>query len=158
MIDMGKIKRSIPELSVADIFRFLKKIKYTDDHWLWLGYRNSNGYGFFKINGKNHYAHRVAYLIIKSEQPPTFDDLDHVCKNRLCINPDHLEVVSHSINCKRGNQGKQHTHCKRGHELIGYNRQITKAGTRENGTVKIACRICRLENWRKNYGKRRVYS
>jgi hypothetical protein len=74
-------------------------------------------------------------------------EIDHLCRNRRCVNPDHLEAVSHLVNVRRGEspttlrrQGKRpastRTHCFRGHELTDENKVL-----RVNGTYD--CRICR---------------
>lgn len=69
--------------------------------WLWTGATNGFGYGRLFSNGRNRYAHRVSFEIAHG---PIADDmqLDHLCRNTFCINPDHLEPVTNQENVKRG--------------------------------------------------------
>jgi DNA-binding XRE family transcriptional regulator len=73
-----------------------------DGCWQWIGGKNQNRcYGRYKFQGKMFPAHRFMYIKYKGEIP---DDLviDHVCRNTLCVNPDHLEAVSYAENVRRG--------------------------------------------------------
>lgn len=111
--------------------------------WNWSGssYKNSGNlrYGMLYFRGKVHRVHRFFYEIIKGPIPKGLE-IDHLCRNTLCFNPEHLEAVTTRINCLRGNSvpaiNARKTHCKRGHELYGYNLVKTKKG-RE-------CRSCRI--------------
>lgn len=69
--------------------------------WLWQGEMNRNGYGRVWVNGKRLMAHRVVY---ESLRGPIGEGLllDHLCRNRACCNPDHLEPVTHRENTLRG--------------------------------------------------------
>ena len=69
--------------------------------WLYLGALQPNGYARITFNGKTARAHRVSYLIFRGEIPDGLE-IDHLCRVRCCVNPDHLEVVSRSINVRRG--------------------------------------------------------
>jgi len=77
--------------------RFWKKVLKTETCWLWLG---SEGYGRFYVGKKRIAAHRVAYIL---EYGPVPDQMviDHLCKVRDCVRPDHLEAVSATENNKR---------------------------------------------------------
>lgn len=66
--------------------------------WMWKAYRNSEGYGRFRFDGKVRRAHRVSYQITRG---PIQSELDHLCMNRPCVNPSHLEDVSHNVNSSR---------------------------------------------------------
>jgi hypothetical protein len=83
-------------------------ITYTVDPdtgcWLW-PHHTSNGYGRIKRNGKSLLVHRVIYAR-KHGSIPQGMDLDHVCRNRRCVNPDHLEPVPRAVNCQRGANAK----------------------------------------------------
>lgn len=98
--------------------------------WEWTAAVQSNGYGRVWYNGKVQYAHRVMYErnvgTIKEGM-----DLDHLCRNRKCVNPDHLEQVTRSENLKRGETGeniaeplRKKTHCPKGHPYSGDNLRL----------------------------------
>jgi len=82
--------------------------------WLWLGRIAENGYG--RYSGK--LAHRMMYELIVGPIPPDFD-LDHLCRVRGCVNPDHLEPVTGDENARRA--ALAITHCKRGHSYTAEN-------------------------------------
>src|SRR5437867_3034751 len=101
--------------------RFWSNVQKTATCWLWQGNIGLNGYGTMSINYKIHYAHRLAYELSKG-QIPNGHQLDHLCRNRICVNPKHLESVTFSENLRRSpitNANKQF--CKRGHALISEN-------------------------------------
>ena len=70
--------------------------------WIWIGELNRNGYGRIKIFGKRLMAHRVIYELLVGAIPERLV-LDHLCKNRCCVNPNHLEPVTVKENTHRGN-------------------------------------------------------
>ena len=88
--------------------------------WDWVGALSPLGYGSATgSDGKTRKAHRVIYERVKGAIPAGLE-LDHLCRNPSCVNPDHLEPVSHRENCRRGNQGlylKSKSHCHKGHAL-----------------------------------------
>jgi hypothetical protein len=69
--------------------------------WTWLGSKSPNGYGLFTEDGRRTTAHRIAYERVHGQQAPNVH-LDHLCRNRDCVNPDHLEPVSCATNIRRG--------------------------------------------------------
>lgn len=69
--------------------------------WEWQGQRNGKGYGSFSLKSQTLFAHRLAYVLLKGTIPAGME-LDHVCRVRHCINPDHLEPVTHQENVQRG--------------------------------------------------------
>src|SRR5216683_1140291 len=87
--------------------------------WLWTGRLNEKGYAYFAFKSKWMIAHRLSYRMAKGEIPKPLE-IDHKCRVRCCVNPDHLEAVVHVENCRRGKPVHQ-THCKRGHPLAGEN-------------------------------------
>jgi hypothetical protein len=118
--------------------RLSQKFIQTDGCWPWSGATTGkeNAYGLIWNNGKYNLAHRVMYEIYVGEIPAGFD-IDHLCRNKLCVNPMHLEAVSHRENMLRADVGahnKAKTHCPKGHEYSQTNTRITH-GSR-------SCRMC----------------
>jgi hypothetical protein len=93
--------------------RFWAKVRKTDGCWLWTAARSSTGYGVFAIAKSGCSAHRVIYELLHGPVPADME-IDHLCGQRLCVNPAHLEAVSRSIN-KRRSRNRDETKCKRGH-------------------------------------------
>lgn len=131
--------RSIPILQGETLVRFQSKVGAGQNGcWPWLAAKSIGGYGVFNVGGGTRYAHRISYVAHKGEIPKGLD-LDHLCRNRACVNPEHLEVVTRSQNLRRGTgtpaQRAAQTHCKRGHELNSENTWIHPKGYRY-------CRVC----------------
>lgn len=73
--------------------------------WIWPYSTNKEGYGHFQKDRKQHDAHRWFFEFFRGSIPVN-TELDHICRNRACVNPEHLEPVSHRENCLRGSQTK----------------------------------------------------
>lgn len=86
--------------------------------WQWTGTVTDQGYGTIWVNGKNRKAHRVTYEMFVGPIPDGLT-LDHLCRNRPCVNPEHLEPVTQLINNLRGDtlgaRNLAKTHCPRNH-------------------------------------------
>jgi hypothetical protein len=146
------------ELTQKQKDKFFQKINKTDDCWLWTAATNEHGYGVVRINKRLFKAHRVSYEIHKGEIPEGLS-LDHLCKNRSCVRPEHLEAVTHRENCLRGNglpsmwaarrSMPRITHCKHGHEMTPENCYfIPSTGAR-------CCRQCQ-KTWHEKWNKVRA--
>ena len=128
---------------------FVKKIQPENDCWLWTGNKRL-GYARFKMRQHYFNAHRFAYEL-KYGNVPLGKELDHLCGNRHCVNPDHLEAVDHRTNVLRSPNtiagiNIRKTHCKRGHEFTAQN---TMPAYVKRG-VGRKCRMCYRERLWKN--------
>ncbi len=88
-------------MEAVDITRFYDKVSFEPNGcWLWKGALDSYGYGAFKFAGGARKAHRVAWAL-DGRSLPSDMTLDHVCRNRACVNPKHIELVTLRENGKR---------------------------------------------------------
>lgn len=117
--------------------------------WLWTG-GTASGYG--RVNGQYHgnkvawAAHRISFELHRGKIPKGLD-LDHLCRVRSCINPDHLEPVTRQVNLVRGLGGRLKTHCPKGHSLSGDN---ILWHTGPEGFRKRKCKACQytgVKDW-----------
>lgn len=110
--------------------------------WEWLGSLNSAGYGRIRADGVEWLAHRFAYTHLVKTIPDGMV-IDHLCRNRICVNPAHLEVVTSKINTLRGEsfaaKNAVASACIRGHEFTAANTRITAS------TGHRQCRTCRRD-------------
>lgn len=139
--------------------RFWSKVDMTggpEACWPWTACKNNDGYGRFMLHGKARRAHRVGFALAKGEIPDGLV-LDHLCRNRDCCNPAHLEPVTVAENNRRGEAGintrmlfLSMTSCQRGHpwpESTSY----SKARGRY-------CRVCRTLHMRRYRAEKRYTS
>lgn len=126
------------EITEGVLARFWGKVAIDSTGCLvWTAGRNVDGYGKFYFDGTNVPAHRFAYLALVGEIPAGLS-LDHLCRVRHCVRPDHLEAVTQRVNTLRGENHVadqvRRTHCPRGHAYTAANTRV-KNGKRE-------CRTC----------------
>lgn len=119
-----------------DLTRFMAKVCLTDTCWTWTGAQMGGGrmgkYGVFWVSSisQNVYAHRWSYAYTKGEIP---EDLvvDHLCRNRLCVRPSHLEVVTYEVNRERSSHTENpKTSCPNGHPYDMVDSQNSRRCTR----------------------------
>jgi hypothetical protein len=130
--------------------RFMSKVVKDGDCWRWTAHINSWGYGRFSHEGRLWLAHRWAFVFVAEREIPDGLCLDHLCRNRWCVNPDHLEPVTFQENVRRGRSGQHQievaktiTHCPAGHEYTPENTYVYTQGHRSSRR----CRACGRERW-----------
>lgn len=105
--------------------------------WEWTAALDGGGYGKLYVQGKYLVAHRLSYEWLVGPIPQGFT-IDHLCRNERCVNPEHLEPVTHRENLRRGSGyaglNARKTHCPQGHPYAGDNLVRDAQGRR--------CRVC----------------
>jgi hypothetical protein len=130
--------------------RFWAKVAITDTCWNWTATTDTRGYGQLWVDGRFERAHRYSYELLVGPVPQGLE-LDHLCQNKGCVRPAHLEPVTHKLNTQRGianrtsRRGMDHhnrrkTHCPQGHEYTPENTKWYRGGR--------ACRACAREAMR----------
>ena len=133
--------------------RFMALITVDTDSgcWNWIGCgaggsKAKGYYGSFYYKGTKGYTHRLSYEHFKGPIPDGLQ-IDHLCRNRRCCNPAHLEAVTPRVNVGRGERPTS-THCPNGHEFTSDNTYLTPTGHRR-------CVQCRKDQLKENYLKNR---
>ena len=145
----------------TDKERFWSKVHIPDlfSCWEWQAGRNSNSYGVFWVNRKLAYAHRIIYQLMIGSIPDNLT-IDHLCRNKRCVNPSHIELVTIGENVRRNGgpsaQNAKKESCLRGHKFTSGN-TIIKSYFNQAGDVryKRSCRTCKRQQDRKYDKKRR---
>lgn len=147
-------------LAVSDPQAFVRSMVKVDEQgcWLWQGHINPDtGYGYRQVRGKTWRAHRFSYVHFVGEIPDGLV-LDHLCRVRHCVNPDHLEPVTPQENVERGlaGLGLHVPNVMRGCGKHGFTDGHVRETSNRKGKRRRSwsCRICQRE-WEANYRERR---
>lgn len=139
------------QLTVGDWSRLSLKVRQSRGGcWVWSGNRLPTGYGVFSLKRRTVYPHRIMYMIFVGDIPAGLH-IDHLCRNRACCNPAHLEPVTCAENLRRSpiqitTIQAQKTECHRGHPLSGDNLSVSPRGHR-------TCRACEKIDNANRYAK-----
>ncbi len=134
--------------------RILNKIGF-GDCWEWVGSVNPDGYGKVWHEGQMRYAHRVVWEKLIG---PILEGLtiDHLCRNRACVNPAHMEPVTLCENLLRGYGvgaiNRRKSRCLAGHPFSSENTQVR----REKGRMRRVCAQCHRDRVREHYVRLRL--
>lgn len=145
--------------------RLWQRVDRSGECWIWTGVKTPLGYGRMYYDGRLQYVHRISYVWAKGAIPDG-TEIDHLCRTRACVRPDHLEAVSHRLNTLRGNgfcalaargerpagSGTPRGHaetCRRGHPRIPENVHVDQCG-------QWKCRVCERERGRRRYADKRT--
>ena len=85
----------------SDLARFRSHVHKVDECWEWTARLDRSGYGEFKVDGKKEKAHRWIYSVLNHHLETEWV-VDHLCRNRKCVRPEHLELVTSAENTRRG--------------------------------------------------------
>lgn len=120
--------------------------------WLWTAWANSQGYGYVAWDHRDQPAHRIVWELLVGPIPKGLD-LDHLCRNRICVSPWHHEPVTRLENNRRGNVRQANidrhaarTHCPQGHPYDEENTYRWHGGRQ--------CKVCRRKAVRDSYRRR----
>jgi hypothetical protein len=137
--------------------RFWQSVNKTDSCWVWTRFLNPDGYGQIKVREKNgaktYRVHRYS-LMLSGIKIPKEMFVDHICRNRACVRPEHLRVVTPKVNSLENSIGplainSKKTHCKRGHKFTKQNTRVMKT---KYGTGRC-CIVCHRSESIKHYNE-----
>lgn len=163
---------TLDRTAYLSLVAFLDAVDHTADpdacwSWRWFGADNGDGYGRFKLDGRLHYAHRVAWERVNGPIPARLV-IDHlVCSNRACVRPGHMQVTTYAVNNspeRSAGPAQASTRslarsfarkaCKRGHEFTEQNTRWQWSASKR--THKRECIACEFERrgWSTSIGCR----
>lgn len=146
---IGGPRFALSPLEIKSLFLFLSHVDTSGRCWIWTGAINHGGYGLYSPpDGPQESAHRTSYRWFVDQLVPGMH-IDHLCRTRNCVRPDHLEQVSPVENIRRASLL---THCHQGHPLSGPNLYLYEW----RGQRRRYCRTClsaRMKRWRANRTK-----
>jgi hypothetical protein len=129
--------QGVPDLVITALpARFWNRVEPDSDHWIWTGQINNKGYGLAWWNGKKRPAHVAVWEALIGPIPEGLE-LDHTCDRTECVNPAHLEVVTHAENMRRSSE--RQTHCRK----AGHPRTAENVYRDPHGNTR--CRLCARE-------------
>lgn len=136
-----------PACAAKVVDRFWSKVDQTESCWVWMSAFDQDGYGLFRFPWATAKAHRVAYELVVGPIPHGLV-IDHLCRNRACVNPAHMEPVTNRENILRGEVKPPavpplKTHCKNGHEFTEANTARRFGGAR----ICVECRRKASREW-----------
>lgn len=124
--------------------RFWEKVDKSGDCWIWTAGRTNQGYGRFSpARSESARAHRYSYELAYGPIAPGLV-IDHLCRNKACVRPDHLEPVTTTENIRRAHPAVVTNRCKHGHEFTAENTRHRRDGSR-------ACRTCERTRRRESH-------
>jgi hypothetical protein len=131
-INLGEREGQIDRYDQKTVGRILGLVDISPENGCitWTGCENGRGYGQLHYKGKTKRVHKVLYEITNGTVPMGME-LDHKCQNKRCVNTNHMEVVSHSVNL---NNRPRRTHCSRGHEYVD--------GSYYQYKIQKHCKLC----------------
>jgi len=145
----GKLLIPIEERFWAKVAKGIPTIGNPDPCWLWVAGLQGGGYGQLWVNGKHEQSHRISYEFANGDIPDNLE-IDHICRVRTCVNPNHLRAVTHKENvlCGESPSAKavRRNECFRGHSFTEENTYLFR-GERN-------CKICRQFAMKRWYNKK----
>ena len=129
--------------------RFWSKVKKTDSCWEWIGDKDKNGYGRFRLPMKSVRAHRHSWFLASGTEPSLL--ICHKCDNPSCVRPDHLfEGTARDNTADMMAKGRYKspmagkTHCPKGHEYSGHNLMVERFMKGGDQKSRRHCRACHM--------------